>query len=506
MIDVLIITYNEAVNLPHCLRSLQGWTRKMFVIDSGSTDGTQQIARNAGAELVEHEWPGYAAQRNWGLTNLPLEADWILILDADEEITLRLRDQIVGISSQPVGEVRENGFFINRLTYFLSRPIKHCGYFPSWNLRLFKRGVARYEDRQVHEHVIIDDPVGYVHEPMLHNDRRGLEHFYAKHNRYSTLEAREIYREISGLRDDLDAANLTPETRRRRWLKRNVTRVVPFPSLWRFLYMYVFRLGVLDGWTGYRFCLFIANYDAMVAFKLRTLLHEARRTGHSPTDVLAHDVVQRRSALAKAEGGEASSPHLLLSATELRNSNGPAAARATQMQPESSPWSFKAKVARALWMIVGKPLFRLSFHNWYGYRRTLLRLFGARIGSRVAIRPSVNIEIPWMLDVRDDATVGDYAILYSLGRITIGQRTIISQYAHLCAGTHDYTDHTFKLQRTPINLGDDAWIGADAFVGPGVNVGSLAVLGARSSAYRDLPESQVCVGNPAKPIKPRILR
>ncbi len=86
--------------------------------------------------------------------------------------------------------MHENGFFINRLTYFLGRPIRHCGYFPSWNLRFFKRGKGFYEDREVHEHVVIEDPVGYVQEPMLHDDRRGLEHYVAKHNRYSTLEAR----------------------------------------------------------------------------------------------------------------------------------------------------------------------------------------------------------------------------------------------------------------------------------------------------------------------------
>lgn len=273
-IDVLIITYNESVNLPHCLRSLEGWTRQVFVVDSGSTDGTPELAREHGAQVIHHDWPGYSAQRNWALDNLPIEADWVLILDADELITAKLCDDITAITAKPLDQVPENGFFINRLTYFLNKPIRHCGYFPSWNMRLFKRGSARYENRQVHEHMIIDDPVGYIREPMLHDDRRGLEHFYAKHNRYSTLEAREVYREIMGLRDDADAANLTAETRRRRWLKRHVTRRVPFPGLWRFLYMYIFRLGVLDGITGYRFCRLISQYDFMVATKLRIMLSQ----------------------------------------------------------------------------------------------------------------------------------------------------------------------------------------------------------------------------------------
>ncbi|MCH8210489.1 MAG: colanic acid biosynthesis acetyltransferase WcaF [Planctomycetes bacterium] len=176
------------------------------------------------------------------------------------------------------------------------------------------------------------------------------------------------------------------------------------------------------------------------------------------------------------------------------------------MQPEASPWSLKEKIGRALWMLIGKPLFRLSFHNWHRSRAALLRLFGAKIGKGVAIRPTANIEVPWMITIDDGATVGDHAILYSLGRIRIGKRSIISQYAHLCAGTHDYTDHTFRLIRTPVTIGDDVWIGADAFIGPGVNVGSLAVVGARSSTYKDLGEKQVYVGNPAKPVKERVLR
>ncbi len=184
MLDVLIITKNEEVNLPSCLEALQGWTRKVFVVDSGSTDRTQEIAESMGAEFVHHDWPGYAAQKNWALDNLPLESDWVLIVDADEVITPALRNEIASVISRPVEEVSENGFHLNRLFYFLDSPIRHCGYFPSWNLRLFKRGRARYEDRSVHEHMVVDGESGYLTEPMMHDDRRGIEHSIAKHNDY----------------------------------------------------------------------------------------------------------------------------------------------------------------------------------------------------------------------------------------------------------------------------------------------------------------------------------
>ncbi|NJL73318.1 MAG: acetyltransferase, partial [Candidatus Competibacteraceae bacterium] len=130
----------------------------------------------------------------------------------------------------------------------------------------------------------------------------------------------------------------------------------------------------------------------------------------------------------------------------------------------------------------------------------------ATVGSRVRVRPSVNIEIPWNLQIHDDVTIGDHAILYSLGVIEIGARTIVSQYAHLSRRTHDYTDRRFPLLRTPITVGHDAWIGADAFIGPGVTVGHYTVVGARSSAYRSLPDQTVCIGNPARPAKERELR
>jgi len=494
MIDAMIITHNEALNLPYCLDALQGWTRKIFVIDSGSTDQTPQIAESFDAQFIHHDWEGYAQQKNWALRNLPFESDWILIVDADEIITPPLREMLIDITKRPPDQVPENGFFINRLTYFMGRPIRHCGFYPSWNLRFFKRGHGYYEDREVHEHIIVDDPVGYVREPMIHQDRRGMENYVAKHNRYSTLEARELFWQIQKKLPDAKPANIPKETRRRRWLKRHISPYIPMPGLWRFLYMFVFRMGVLDGAAGYQFCKFISWYDSLVSLKLRELRRQLRHGEVTMTDTLPAPT----SGLAQAEGAEAVLP--------LRTRPAAEPTSYVQMQPEPSPWHFREKVIRAIWMVFARPVFRLSFHNWYRFRAAILRLFGAKIGRGVAIRPTVNVEVPWMLEIEDDATVGDHAILYSLGTIHIGKRAIVSQYAHLCAGTHDYTDHRFRLVRAPITVGDDVWIGADAFIGPNVKIGRLTVVGARSSVYGNLPEAKVCVGNPAKPIKDRQLR
>ena len=140
MLDVVIQTYNEELNLPHALASVQGWTNRVFVVDSGSTDKTRQIAESFGATFVHHEWEGYAKQKNWALDHLELQSPWVLILDADESVTTALKEEILAVLARPVENVRASGYFINRVTIFLGREIRHCAYFPSWNLRLFKRG------------------------------------------------------------------------------------------------------------------------------------------------------------------------------------------------------------------------------------------------------------------------------------------------------------------------------------------------------------------------------
>ena len=168
-----------------------------------------------------------------------------------------------------------------------------------------------------------------------------------------------------------------------------------------------------------------------------------------------------------------------------------------------SPWTTREKIGRALWMLLRGPLFRASWHNWYGWRRQVLRLFGARIAPGCTIRPTVHVEVPWLLEMDQGATLGDHAIVYNLGPVRIGKRTTISQYAHLCAGSHDMTRADLPLLRPPVTIGDDCWIAADAFVGPGVTVGDGAVLGARSSLFADAEPWSVYVGSPARKVRER---
>ena len=152
-----------------------------------------------------------------------------------------------------------------------------------------------------------------------------------------------------------------------------------------------------------------------------------------------------------------------------------------------SRWTLRQKIARVLWMYVWGLLFRPSFHNWYAWRRMLLRCFGAKLGRNVLVRPTVWVEIPWNLEVGDYSAFGDGVILYSLDKIVIGKLSIVSQYAHLCTGTHDHTLRTFPLVRKPIRVGDEAWVATDVFVGPGVTIGDRSIVGARATVVKDVP-------------------
>jgi glycosyltransferase involved in cell wall biosynthesis len=310
-ITVIILSYNEAANLPHALSSVQPWADKVYVVDSGSSDGSVELARARGAEVVHKDWLGYARQKNWALANLTIDTSWVFILDADEAITPELRDELLAISSRG-GAGAANGYYINRLTYFLGKPIKRCGYFPSYNLRFFRKGRARYEEREVHEHMIVDGRTDRLRFLMLHEDRRGLEHFIAKHNRYSTLEARELTREQVLQRSDA-AGPLETGIATRRWLKRNVLPKLPFSGVWRFLYMYVVRLGFLDGVTGFRFCIMLAMYDTFISLKMAELRAKGLADGLSREDVV---VPKKADGLAVAEGAVGPAPLNQVAATK----------------------------------------------------------------------------------------------------------------------------------------------------------------------------------------------
>lgn len=163
-------------------------------------------------------------------------------------------------------------------------------------------------------------------------------------------------------------------------------------------------------------------------------------------------------------------------------------------------WTRGENVKRALWALAW-PLFALSPRPFWGWRCAMLRVFGARVGRETHIFPSVRITIPWNLWLGDQVAVGDRATLYALGPIRIGSRVTVSQGAHLCAGTHDWRCAERPLVKAPIAIGDDAWICAEAFIGPGVTIGARSIVGARAVAMKDVPADTIVAGNPARSIR-----
>lgn len=155
------------------------------------------------------------------------------------------------------------------------------------------------------------------------------------------------------------------------------------------------------------------------------------------------------------------------------------------------------------WWLVQATLFRCSPQLFYGWRRTLLRCFGARVGQGVLIRPSVTVTYPWKVSIGDHSWVGDDAVLYSLGEIVIGAHSVVSQRSYLCAGTHDAGEPHFDIVAKPISIGSQCWIATDVFVAPGVTIGDGTVVGARSAVFGDLPAGMICHGTPARPVRRR---
>lgn len=164
----------------------------------------------------------------------------------------------------------------------------------------------------------------------------------------------------------------------------------------------------------------------------------------------------------------------------------------------------RSAIVVQLWWLVQSSLFAMSPQFMYGWRRFLLKLFGADIGVGVLIRPSVRVTYPWKVKIGNNTWIGDHAELYSLGEIVIGNDVVISQKSYLCAATHDYTKPSFDILEKAISIEDQVWIATDVYIAPGVTIARGALIGARSSVFVDMPESMICLGSPAKPVRKRV--
>ena len=254
-IAVVVLTRDEELNLGACLASVVSWADQVFVVDSGSVDRTVEIAQQHGAQVVSHPFEGYSDQRNWALDNLPLSHDWVLTLDADEQVSPELARELErwfdGADPERARRLHGvDGFYIKRRLIFMGRWIRHGGYYPTWLLRLYRRSGARWDGRSVNEHVAVQGATAKLEHDIVHHDRRGLDHWTMKHTRYATLEARELAEDRPTFAGR--ASIFGAQDERKRWIRHRVWNRMPLflrPVAY-FLFRYVLLGGFLDGRAG----------------------------------------------------------------------------------------------------------------------------------------------------------------------------------------------------------------------------------------------------------------
>ncbi len=231
-LSVILITFNEEINIDECLTSVE-WADEIVVVDSKSTDRTAEIAKRFTDKVIITDWYGYAENKRIALSNTSHE--WILWLDADERVLPELRDEIRAILQQ---NPQQNGFEVKRKAFFLGKWIKHCGWYPGYVLRLFRKSTASFSQNRVHEGVHVRGSIGRTNHALLHYTDRVLDHYLEKFNRYTTLAAEELAQKK----------------------KKTSVWAMIFRSIHTFVKMYFLKLGVLDGPKGLMLCLLSSGY------------------------------------------------------------------------------------------------------------------------------------------------------------------------------------------------------------------------------------------------------
>ncbi len=274
--SVLVLTKDEEINIAECLRTLS-FSDDIVVLDSHSTDRTCEIAQTfPNVRIVKRKFDTWSRHSNWALENIAFKNPWVYYSDADERIPPDLRDEIVARCND-----EGSPHVAYRLKYknmFLGRWIRRGGIYPVWIIRLFRPDKIRYEDREVNAHPVVSGPLGDLKHDFIHYSfNKGLVPWFTKHNSYSTMEAKEAVRVLGSstvwqkLRD---ARSSTPGVRRR--AVKDLSFFIPMRGAARFLYMYLARLGLLDGPAGFHYASMISMYEYWIELKIRELRHNWR--------------------------------------------------------------------------------------------------------------------------------------------------------------------------------------------------------------------------------------
>lgn len=246
-LTVVILTFNESVNIRQAIDNTISWAKAVFVLDSGSQDDTVEIAKAMGAQVFHRVFDNYAAQRNYAIKELPISTEWMLFLDADEYLTEALKTEI---SDLLTGTPAHQGYYLKRRFYFMGKWIRFGGYYPTWLLRLFRKDAA-YCEREINEHIRVKGTTGKLLNDFADNNHKDFTDWLSKHNKYATFEAEQLALPSQNL------GRLTgSQAERKQWIRERIWSTL-LPPLIRpffyFIYRYLIRLGFLDGKIGFIF-------------------------------------------------------------------------------------------------------------------------------------------------------------------------------------------------------------------------------------------------------------
>jgi glycosyltransferase involved in cell wall biosynthesis len=267
----VVLTFNEKANLPDCLASLRGLRADIWVVDSGSTDGTLALAAAYGAETVHHPFVNYANQRNWALANLPITTEWVLNLDADERLTPEL---VAEINEVLVNGSSVDGYLLRKRTIFMGRWIRHGDHYPSYHLRLFKRASGRCENRQYDQHFVVDGSTATLRNDYVDVVSSSLASWTTRHVRWAEMERAELLSSIDRAGQVVPDFSGNPIQRRRWWRNAYARGPLFLRAFGYWVYRYFFRLGFLDGTEGLIFH-FLQGF--WFRFLVDSLIYERRR-------------------------------------------------------------------------------------------------------------------------------------------------------------------------------------------------------------------------------------
>jgi len=275
MISVVILTKNEERDLPACLQALD-WCNDVYVLDSGSTDKTHDIAQQSGANLLTHPFESFGRQRNYALDNIPFKHEWVLFIDADEIVTLPFREAILGAVKKAGNDVA--GFYCCWKMMLEGRWLKHCDNFPKWQFRLLKTGMAQFTDfGHGQKEDLLKGHIEYLKEPYLHYGfSKGWGHWVERHNRYSGLEAIARLNNRPPFRNIFSAHGSIRNPALKSWLGS-----MPGWPLIRFCYAYFINLGFTEGMPGFIYCANIAWYEFLIQVKIREIKKRQKRPNQS---------------------------------------------------------------------------------------------------------------------------------------------------------------------------------------------------------------------------------